>query len=68
MIPDLYIPTYTITDWKLWEGDWELIKGTPVAITPAPLNKHKLLGGDLFTYFNLGLRKNKTGCNCKVLY
>ena len=68
MIPDLYIPTYTINDWKLWEGDWELIKGNPVAMSPAPLNKHQLMGGDLFTYFNNDLRKNRTSCNCKVFY
>ena len=68
MTPDLYIPTYTINDWKLWEGDWELIKGIPVAMSPAPFNKHQLLGSDLLTYFNLELRKNKPACKCKVLY
>jgi Uma2 family endonuclease len=68
MIPDLYIPTYTINDWKQWEGNWELIKGSPVAMTPAPLNKHQLLSGDLFTYFSVALKKNKSTCNCKTLF
>lgn len=68
MLPDLYIPTYTVSDWKLWEGDWELIKGTPVAMSPSPLNKHQLMGADLLTYFNIALRKNKQACNCRVLY
>lgn len=67
MLPDLYIPTYTVNDWKLWKGDWELIKGNPVPINP-PLNKHQLLAGDLLTYFNIALRKNKPLCNCRVLY
>ncbi|MFT4095204.1 MAG: Uma2 family endonuclease [Niabella sp.] len=68
MIPDLYIPTYTINDWKLWEGDWELIKGSPVAMSPAPLNKHQLMGGNLFLYLGVALKQNTSSCNCKVLY
>lgn len=68
MIPDLYISTYTIQDWKLWEGDWELIKGTPVAMSPSHLNKHQLMGSDLHAYFFNILRENKTPYNCKVLY
>ena len=68
MIPDLYIPTYTIKDWKLWEGDWELIKGTPVAMSPAPLNKHQFMGSDLHAYFYSILRQNGESCNCRVLY
>jgi len=68
MIPDLNTTTYTIQDWKLWEGNWELIKGSPVAMAPAPLNKHQLLGSDLLTFFNLELRKSKMVCDCKALY
>lgn len=64
MTPDLYIPTYTIKDWKLWEGDWELIKGTAIAMSPAPLIKHQLMGSNLLTYFNVALREHKTLCNC----
>lgn len=68
MTPDLYIPTYTIKDWKLWEGDWELIKGAAIAMSPAPLIKHQLMGSNLLTYFNVALREHKTSCNCHVLY
>lgn len=68
MIPDLYIPTYTINDWKLWEGDRELIKGIPVAISPAPLNKHRLMAGNVFLYFGVALKHNTSSCNCKILY
>lgn len=68
MLRDLYIPTYTIKDWKLWEGDWELIKGSPVAMSPAPFNKHQLMGTELLTYFNIALKQQPSSCNCRVLY
>jgi len=34
---------YTYDDYKLWEGDWELFEGVPVAMSPAPLIKHQSL-------------------------
>ncbi|MFP4035590.1 MAG: Uma2 family endonuclease, partial [Desulfovermiculus sp.] len=27
---------YTATDYEQWQGDWELIQGRPVAMTPSP--------------------------------
>ncbi|RLA78136.1 MAG: Uma2 family endonuclease [Epsilonproteobacteria bacterium] len=34
---------YTYDDYKLWEGNWELIEGVPFAMSPAPLLKHQSL-------------------------
>ncbi len=34
---------YHISDYELWEGDWELIEGIPVAMTPAPVLAHRRL-------------------------
>jgi len=34
---------YHISDYELWEGDWELIDGIPVAMTPAPIIAHQLV-------------------------
>ena len=34
---------YTYDDYKLWEGDWELIDGIPLAMAPAPMRKHQNL-------------------------
>jgi Uma2 family endonuclease len=42
------LPHYTITEYKGWEGDWELIYGVPYAMSPAPVNKHQLLNGKIF--------------------
>jgi len=38
-----YLPHYTIADYELWEGDWELWQGIPVAMTPSPFGRHQEL-------------------------
>lgn len=35
-----YVPHYTIDDYRLWEGDWELWNGIAVAMTPSPFGRH----------------------------
>ncbi len=37
----LELDTYTYKDYKLWEGDWELINGHPQAMTPSPKYEHQ---------------------------
>jgi len=37
------VESYTYDDYKLWEGDWELIEGQPVSMAPAPMIKHQTL-------------------------
>lgn len=32
---------YTYDDYRLWEGDWELIDGIPLAMSPAPMRIHQ---------------------------
>ncbi len=34
---------YTYNDYKLWDGDWELIGGIAVSMSPAPVRKHQSL-------------------------
>ena len=36
-----YPPRYTYEDYRLWEGDWELIDGVPYAMAPSPFGKHQ---------------------------
>ena len=38
-----YYPNYSYDDYKLWEGDWELIYGVPYAMAPAPMIKHQAI-------------------------
>lgn len=35
-----YLPHYTVADHAAWEGDWELVDGVAVAMTPSPFGRH----------------------------
>jgi Uma2 family endonuclease len=35
------LPKYTYEDYKLWEGEWELIEGVPYAMAPSPFSNHQ---------------------------
>lgn len=37
------IEYYNYDDYVNWEGDWELIDGVPLAMSPAPMIKHQSL-------------------------
>jgi Uma2 family endonuclease len=39
-----YKPNYCIEEYLLWEGDWELWDGIPVAMSPAPNFFHQSVG------------------------
>jgi Uma2 family endonuclease len=41
------IPKYTYDDYKLWDGNWELIDGYPYAMSPAPLIKHQSISAKI---------------------
>ena len=43
------IEYYTYEDYKLWEGDWELIRGFPVAMAPSPVILHQYIAS-MFVY------------------
>jgi Uma2 family endonuclease len=42
-----YIPHYNINDYRQWKGDWELIKGVPISMTPSPFGRHQALAASL---------------------
>lgn len=67
-IPVEWLPHYAYSDYAKWEGDWELIKGLPYAMSPAPNRRHQKVGGK-FVYTAIeALSKIKSSCNCEVLY
>ncbi len=65
----LELETYTYSDYKLWEGDWELIKGHPQAMSPSPNHEHQRYSAKFSrTIGNLLEKSNCIDCNCEVLY
>ena len=44
----MYVETYTYEDYKKWEGDWELIDGVPLAMTPSPISIHQIISGKFY--------------------
>jgi Uma2 family endonuclease len=58
------IEYYTYEDYKLWEGEWELIRGYPLAIAPSPVKNHQ----NLVAMFAYELNRNFLNCEeCEVL-
>ncbi len=41
MIQPELLPHYTLDDYRLWEGEWELILGIPYAMAPSPTVLHQ---------------------------
>ncbi len=60
-----YEPHYTIDDYRHWEGEWELWKGTAVAMTPSVFgghaNSHTRIGAALLAAID------EANCNAVVL-
>ncbi len=59
-----YLPNYTYTDYKEWDGDWELIFGVPYAMSPAPNITHQEINSNIMYELK---SKLKTCKNCKAL-
>jgi len=45
------IERYTYDDYKLWKGDWELIDGLPVAMSPSPMRDHQGIATSIIHLF-----------------
>jgi Uma2 family endonuclease len=58
------LPHYSYDDYVQWEGRWELIRGIPYAMVPAPNIKHQWICSKI----NLQLGELLKDCrNCEVL-
>lgn len=60
-----YIPHYTVQDYMRWEGDWELIEGIPVAMTPSAGFTHQRICSLIHYELMEALKDCK---NCLALY
>lgn len=61
------IPHYTYNDYEKWKGDWELIRGIPYAMSPAPNWRHQDFGATFIQYLK-NLSQQNPNCNCRALY
>lgn len=59
------MPHYTVEDYRLWEGDWELWNGVAVAMTPSPFGRHSRLLVSVGS--ELKSATEACGCNATVL-
>lgn len=57
---------YTYNDYKLWEGNWELINGYPIAMSPAPKRTHQLFSTAFAGEVRNIIKSNKLSCDCNV--
>jgi Uma2 family endonuclease len=57
------LPRYNYDDYVQWEGKWEVIRGIPYAMAPAPIPKHQYLATNIASEFRHSLKKCK---KCKV--
>lgn len=55
---------YTYDDYKLWEGDWELIDGIPISMAPVPMRKHQNLATKIIFQLEDKIKNCK---RCEVL-
>ncbi len=59
-----YIPHYTIEDYRRWEGDWELIDGVAISMTPSPFGPHERVVAELSRQFLNQIVEQD--CECRV--
>jgi Uma2 family endonuclease len=55
---------YTDDDYVQWEGKWELLSGTAVAMTPSPIESHENVVTQLSYQIVDQIKKNN--CDCRV--
>jgi len=55
---------YAYDDYKLWKGDWELMNGIAISMSPAPTRKHQSLASQIIKEFGNQIEDCKT---CEIL-
>jgi Uma2 family endonuclease len=59
---------YSYNDYKLWEGNWELINGYPYAMSPSPKRSHQSFSGKFSRQLGNILEQEQLICDCEVYY
>jgi Uma2 family endonuclease len=61
-----HLPQYKIADYQRWEGDWELIKGIPFAMSPSANTRHQRILRKILYLLQAAL--DDQTCQCEVLF
>jgi hypothetical protein len=59
-----YRPHYTVDDYQLWQGDWELWNGVAVSMTPSPFGRHSRMLIDVGSALKSAI--DASGCDATV--
>lgn len=60
----VYVPRYTLADYRRWRGDWQLIDGVAIAMTPSPFGPHDRVVSRLSRW--IGSQIENVRCRCEV--
>ena len=60
-----FAPRYTIEDYRLWQGDWELWDGIAIAMTPSPFGRHQAVTFALVAELRSAIQNE--GCEATAL-
>ncbi|MDA8564056.1 Uma2 family endonuclease, partial [Mariniblastus sp.] len=61
------IPHYSVADYELWKGDWELWDGYAIAMSPAPRIDHQRVVVKLVRLIGDALDTSTSCQHCEVL-
>ncbi len=62
-----YIPHYTVEDYQMWQGHWELWSGVPIAMSPSPSRRHQQIASNLHFFLRQALSEGNCQ-GCEVLF
>ncbi len=62
------MPEYSAADYRLWDGDWELWNGIPVAMSPSPNFRHQKISLEIAATLRNQLVAKPCAGGCVAVY
>ena len=57
-----FVPNYTVEDYRQWEGNWQLVEGVAISMSPSPFGAHERIVTEFVTSFHNQLREQESDC------
>ena len=57
-----YLPSYTVEDYRQWKGDWQLIHGIAISMSPSPAGPHERVALRLGAWLLSQLEAGDSNC------